>query len=260
MISVRRASADSARCAALAASARQCSIGTSACSGACRNSAASRSARYPCPDNSGKAVSERIASASPRVSASGRSDGRKAACRTSATRPTMPGNIKSGRSPALTSDDLPDPLAPSTRTKEQPTLSRPSHASAGFPIGCVRANAGDPAFVRSCSMRPFPKVASAWLRTGKEHTNDRTSRAQWRRRPVSLGRREFAPLLATWAGPVWLRVTGCRLRRGGAGRAKEPSGGRIAGARPGFGGRPRPRRSCRPSTSARRGSAGSQSR
>jgi hypothetical protein len=56
---------------------------------------------------------------------------------------------------------------------------------------------------------------------------------------------------------VWLRATGCRFRPADAARRTGPSARRIAGARPGSGGRPRRRRSCRPNTSGRRGSAGS---
>ncbi len=120
----RRASATSVSPAAVPAAARPCRIGKAAWPGASRNKLPNRSAVYCKPASSGSAVGARIAAARPSNGSPPVSDGRSAPQRTSPTRPIMPGSIRSGSSPALTSEDLPEPLAPSTRTKAQLAASR----------------------------------------------------------------------------------------------------------------------------------------
>jgi hypothetical protein len=96
-----------------------------------------------------------------------------------------------------------------------------------------------------------PRQRNKMIRAGPMATRRLASGCPPRAMPWAAGQ-------PTSAGRVWLHGTASRFRRAGAAARPGPSARRSAGARRRSGDRPRPvRRSCPPSTSARRGSAGS---
>ena len=73
--------------------------------------------------NSGRASGRSRAAARPSNRSPARSLGRRMARRQSPTPSTTPGSTKSGSTPARTSDDLPQPLAPSTSRNARPSAA-----------------------------------------------------------------------------------------------------------------------------------------
>ena len=147
---------------------------------------------------------------------------------------------------------------------------RPSAACAPKPAICldILDRGGDPVALRFRHIEPQPGQRRIEFLSGHGHPRHcerseaisirvghlRTRllrRAAPRNDARVLRHRPFAP---------WPPSAGCRLRRAGAGSRTGASGRRSADASWRSGCRPRARRSCRPSTSARRGSAGSRSR